>query len=103
MDKRKKFSAKQKLTIIREHLENNVQIGELSERYGIHPNLIYKWKKTFFEKGEQLFDDKREKKVSNQIETKISLLEEKLRDRDSLISEIVQDNIRLKKKLSGDI
>ncbi|MEW6509257.1 MAG: transposase, partial [Bacteroidota bacterium] len=41
------------MLILRELLENKVQIGELSEKYGIHPNVVYNWKKTLFEKGEQ--------------------------------------------------
>jgi hypothetical protein len=33
---------------------------------------------------------------------KIEKLEEKLKDKDSLIAEIITDNIRLKKKLNGE-
>lgn len=101
MEQRKRMSAKEKMIILRELLENKVQIGELSEKYGIHPNVIYNWKKTLFEKGETLFEDKREK-TNNKAEEKISRLEAKLKDKDSLISEIVEDNIRLKKNLSGE-
>ena len=89
------------MLILRELLDNKVQIGELAEKYHIHPNVIYNWKKTLFEKGENLFDDKREK-TSNKSEEKIARLETKLQDRNSLISEILEDNIRLKKSLNGD-
>lgn len=101
MGQRKRMNAKEKMMILRELLENKVQIGELSEKYGIHPNVIYNWKKTLFEKGEQLFDDRREK-TSNKAEEKISRLEAKLKDKDSLISELVEDNVRLKKNMNGE-
>jgi len=101
MEQRKRMSAKEKMMILRELLDNKVQIGELSEKYSIHPNVIYNWKKTLFEKGETLFEDKREK-TNSKAEEKISRLETKLKDKDSLISEIVEDNIRLKKSLNGD-
>jgi len=101
MEHRKRFSSKEKMMILRELLENKVQIGELSEKYHIHPNVIYNWKKILFEKGENLFDDKREK-TNNKSEEKITRLESKLKDRNSLISEILEDNIRLKKTLNGD-
>ena len=101
MEQRKRFSAKEKMMILRELLENKVQIGELAEKYHIHPNVIYNWKKILFEKGENLFDDKREK-TSNKSEERIIRLESKLKDRNSLISEILEDNIRLKKTLNGD-
>jgi transposase-like protein len=89
------------MIVLREVLENKVQIGELSEKYSIHPNVIYSWKKTLFEKGEQLFEDKREKNNSK-TEEKISRLEAKLKVRNDLISEIMEDNIRLKKKLNWE-
>jgi transposase len=101
MEQRKRFSSKEKMIILRELLENKVQIGELSEKYHIHPNVIYNWKKILFEKGEKLFDDKKEK-TNNKSEEKITRLESKLKDRNSLISEILEDNIRLKKTLNGD-
>ncbi len=101
MEHRKRYSSKEKMMILRELLENKVQIGELAERYHIHPNVIYNWKKILFEKGEKLFDDKKEK-TNNKSEEKITRLESKLKDRNSLISEILEDNIRLKKTLNGD-
>ncbi len=101
MEHRKRMSAKEKMMILREFLENKVQIGELAEKYHIHPNVIYNWKKTLFEKGDTLFEDKREK-TNNKSEEKISRLETKLKDRNSLISEILEDNIRLKKSLNGE-
>jgi transposase len=101
MEQRKRMSAREKMLILRELLDNKVQIGELSEKYHIHPNVIYNWKKTLFEKGELLFEDKREK-TNNKSEEKIARLESKLKDRNSLISEIMEDNIRLKKSLNGD-
>lgn len=101
MEERKHYSAQEKMMILRELLENKVQIGELSEKYHIHPNVIYQWKKTLFEKGEQLFEDKKEK-INRKSEEKISRLESKLKDKYSLISELVEDNIRLKKNLNGE-
>ena len=101
MEHRKRFSSKEKMMILRELLENKVQIGELSEKYHIHPNVIYNWKKILFEKVENPFDDKREK-TNNKSEEKITRLESKLKDRNSLISEILEDNIRIKKTLNGD-
>ena len=101
MEQRRRISSKEKMMILRELLENKVQIGELCEKYHVHPNMIYNWKKILFEKGGSLFDDKKEK-TNNKTEEKISRLEAKLKDKDSLISEIVEDNIRLKKNLNGE-
>lgn len=101
MEQRKRFSSSEKIVILRELLENKEPIGTLSEKHKVNPNLIYHWKKKLFEEGSTLFEDKREKSKIR-VEAKISKLEEKLRTRENVISEIVEDNIRLKKKLSGE-
>jgi transposase-like protein len=49
MKKRKSYTAQKKAMILREHLENQVSISELSERFKISPNMIHKWKKQLFE------------------------------------------------------
>jgi len=49
MARRKKYTAEMKVKIVREHLENQVSISGLSERYSVHPNMIHKWKKDLFE------------------------------------------------------
>lgn len=104
-DKSKRYTAEEKVKILREHLENQVPVGELSEKYGIHPNAIYLWKKEFFEKATLIFSSgkgKKDKVSDNKANEKIEKLEAKLKAKDSLISEIVEDNIRLKKNLNGE-
>lgn len=101
MEQKKRMNAQEKMMILRELLENKVSIGELAEKYGLHPNVIYSWKKILFEKGEELFSEQRQKK-SGKAEEKILRLEAKLKDKDALISEIVEDNIRLKKSMNGE-
>lgn len=101
MEQRRRLSGKEKMMILRELLENKIPIGELAEKHHIHPNVIYNWKKTLFEKGDTLFEDKRDK-TTNKSEEKISRLEAKLKDKNDLISEILEDNIRLKKSMNGD-
>ena len=100
MAKQKRFGPKKKIEIVREYLENNVQISQLAERYEISPNLIYYWKKQLFEGAIDTFKQSRgrQQKVNQQIKK----LEDKLQQRDSLISEIVSENIKLKKNLNGE-
>jgi transposase len=83
--------------VLREHLENQTPVGKICEQYNISPNLFYLWKKELFAGAAAIFA---KKKIKTE-EEKINRLEEKLKDKDSLISEIVEDNLRLKKKLNG--
>ena len=96
---KRKFTAELKVQILREHLENQVPVGKLCEQHNIHPNLFYLWKKELFAGALDTFSKKQSSKAD---EVKLNRLEEKLKDKDSLISEIVEDNLRLKKKLNGE-
>jgi len=46
---RKIYSPEQNVIIVRVLLENNVPISQLAEKYQVHPNDIYNWKKKVFE------------------------------------------------------
>ena len=53
--KTKRYTAKQKVEILREHLENQVRASEIAGRYGVHPSQILRWKKQLFEGGVEIF------------------------------------------------
>ena len=95
---KRKHSAEFKVKILREHLEQQVPIGKLCEQYNLHPNLIYLWKKELFSGALETFSKSKNKREDE----KLTRLEEKLKSKDSLISEIIEDNLRLKKSLNGD-
>ena len=96
---RRKYTAEQKVRILREHFENQVPVSTICERYQIHPNVFYRWKKQLFEGAITTFSAVQKKKTDKAL----SFLEMKLRERDKVISEIVSENIELKKNLNGEI
>ena len=102
--KKKRFTSEEKTIILREHLENHVPISDLAEKYGIHPNAIYVWKKKMFESAPENFSNnsKRQKKKLTAQEQRILELEKKLAQREEVIIELAADNIALKKNLSGE-
>jgi len=103
MKKKKVYTAEEKTIILREHLDNSVPISELSEKYGIHPNALYKWKKQLFEQAPKTLGRKtgKEDKRQSAYQHRISELEVLLQKRESLITELVQENIDLKKNTYG--
>lgn len=105
MKKKKIYTAEEKSIILREHLENNLTISEISEKYGINPTVVYNWKKLLFEQAPGTLTRKTKKNVRHQtkLESRIAELESLLARRENLISELVAENIDLKKNLDGDI
>jgi transposase/putative transposase len=101
MKTKRKISAEKKVEILRELLENSKSIAEIAEENGVHPNLIYSWKKTLFEGAVELFVPKSKKNESKK-DREITKLKEKLAKRETAISELLQDNIELKKKYNGE-
>ena len=104
MKKRKHYTAEKKVLILRELLENDVPISELAEKYEVHPNDIYNWKKKLFESATEIFKPNNTTKGSKRYEQrKIEKLETKLRDRDEAIAMLLKENIEIKKNIFGDV
>jgi len=103
MKKTSRFSSQEKVKILLESFSKETTVTDICKKYGLHPNLYYQWKKELFENAESIFTDKRIKNDVKKEQEKIKKLEEKLLYKDQLISEIVEDNMRYKKKLNGEI
>jgi transposase-like protein len=94
MSQRKHYSSQEKVKILREHFEQNLSVPEICEKYRIHPNQFYRWKKIFFEKAAEVFSAKPR---SNAEHKKIEHLQNRLNDRNDVIAELLEENLKLKK------
>ena len=95
---RKKFSASEKVAILRRHLLDKVPVSDLCDELGLNPTVFYRWQKEFFEHGAAAFEhrlDGRERK----LEQKVEALQAKLVHKDSVIAEIMEAHVALKKTL----
>jgi len=98
---RKRYSAEDKVRILREHLDNNVSVSELAEKYDLHPGMIRNWKKELFEGALDTFSGKHKNQKSKK--SKESQLEEKISSMQEVITEITTENVKLRKKSHGAI
>jgi transposase len=103
MENRGRFTPKEKVEILLESFSKEITVTEICKKYSLHPNMYYQWKKELFENAESIFVNKRSKVGDKKEQEKIKKLEEKLNYKDQLISEIVEDNMRYKKKQNGEI
>ena len=101
MGKRKRYTAEEKIKILREVLEDGKSMSQTADCYGLHPNNIFKWRKQLFEEGVQVFQIKRDDISGKADERKIATLEEKIRQKDEVIAELAEELLGLKKKNSG--
>jgi transposase len=103
MSDRKTYTAEQKVIILRELLDDKIPISQIAEKYQIHTNDIYNWKKKLFEGAADIFSSgKTNNTKADKSQEKITALEAKLKKKEEAISWLVQDNIELKKNISGE-
>lgn len=100
-DKRRHFPAADKVAILRLHLLEKKPVSDLCDQFDIPPNLFYRWQREFFENGAAAFENhgKRPKGDEAVKDRKIAALEQKLRQKDEVLAEVMQEYVQLKKEL----
>ncbi len=101
-NKRKKFSPEEKIRLLRLHLIEKEPVSDICDRYGLNPNVFYRWQKIFFENGTAAFAQTgtgRKNGHSKTLENKISKLQARLAGKDEVIAEIMASHVQLKKSL----
>ena len=101
MRNRRRFTAEQKVQILREHLDNQVKISELARRFKLHPTVLVRWKKELFEGALDTFSQKHAKR--NGKTRKEEQLEQKVQKMENVITELSTENLQLRKKYFGEI
>lgn len=94
MSQRKRHSSEDKVKILREHFEQNLSVATICEKHRVHPNQFYQWKKMFFEKATEIFNAKPNARSEQE---KTTQLRNQLHQRNEVIAELLQENLKLKK------
>ena len=95
---RKHFTPEEKVAILRRHLLDKVPVSELCEELGLRPTVFYRWQKEFFENGAAALE-RRSKRATDLKDQRIAFLEEKLKRKNEVLAELMEDHIQLKKDL----
>ncbi len=68
MPKRKRFSDQQKAQIILEVLKEESTLSQIASKHGVHPNVVYRWRKQALENLPKLFEDETRKERDKEAE-----------------------------------
>ena len=98
---RRNISPDEKVKILQEILLKKKKVSEAAEEYGLHPTQVFAWQKELFEGAAEIFERKRPDITEKAQQRKIDALEKKIAEKDNVIAEIAQENIELKKNLTG--
>lgn len=96
--KRHNYTPEEKVFILKRHLVDRIAVSDLCDEYHLQPKIFYGWQKQFFENGATAFV-RENNKVKSAEEQRIHHLEDKLRRKHEVLSELLEEHLQLKKEL----
>ncbi len=97
---RRHFTAQQKVALIKRHLVDGVPVSDLCDEHQLLPAQFYQWQKQLFEGGAAAFESRRgasKPAGTSSTERYVQQLEAKLATKNEVISELMEEAVRLKK------
>ena len=103
---RRQFTSEEKAAAVKRHLLGGEPVSAICEDLGLAPNMFYRWQKELFDHAAAAFEVKGRGRPADSkartLEKKVENLESRLAHKDSVIAEITQEYVTLKKTLGGD-
>ena len=94
---RKHYSPEDKVAILKKHLVDKIAVSTICDEYQLQPTVFYRWQKEFFENGAAAF--KHERRREDPHKKRIEVLEAKLRQKNEVMAELMEEHLQLKKEL----
>ena len=95
----RQHSGADKVAILRKVLLEEQAVSAVCEEHDISPTLFYTWQKQFFENGTRAFNGGPPDRTESKLEKQIAHLEQRLVRKHEVLSELMEEHIRLKKDL----
>ena len=89
---RRKFSAQEKVAILKRHLVEGQSVSDVCDAHGLNPTQFYRWQNEFFENGAAAFARSDQRTVQAEQRHQAEL-EAKLKKKDAVIAEIMEELI----------
>ena len=101
--KRRSFTAAQKADAVRRHLKDHVPVSQIADELNVQPTMVHNWINAALAQIEHAFDSPRSAKAqASKQDATIQQLREKLDNKNEVIAELMEENIRAKKE-NGEI
>ncbi len=100
---RRTFTAEEKATILRRHLQDKVAVSDLCDEYKIRSGVFYAWQRQLLENMDTVLDAKRRSRRQATrercLERENEALKARLAIKNDVIAEISEEYVQLKKEL----
>ena len=87
------------MKILRLHLLEDKPISDLCEQHHLNPSQFYQWQRLLFENGARAFEGSGNGRGESKLEQQVASLEARLQRKHEVLSELMEEHIRLKKEL----
>jgi transposase-like protein len=95
---RRHFSAEQKAQVVRRHLVGKEAVSDLADELGVQPSQIHLWVKQVLDQADKAFQRSSGKRRAGEAQDrKIARLQQKLADKNEVIAELMEENVKAKK------
>jgi len=94
---RRSWSADEKIRVLRRHLIEKIPISKLCEEEKVAPSMYHRWQEQLFQNAALALEGKRADRHPEQ--QKIEKLEQKIRQKDEVLGELMAEHVALKKAL----
>ena len=100
--KRRYFTAEEKVAAVKRVLKGKDEVSKVCEDLKIQPSLFHQWAEVLFARGATAFEREDRREQVGQA-ARITALEAKLRQKDGVLAELLEEHVALKKKARGGI
>ncbi len=94
---RRHWSADEKIKLLRRHLIEKIPISKICDDANLAPSLFHRWQEQLFQNAALALEGKRS--APDQDQQRIEKLENKIRQKDEVLAELMAEHITLKKEL----
>ncbi len=95
---RRHFSAEQKAQVVRRHLADKQPVSSLATELQVQPSVIHQWINQVLAQAERAFERSAgQNRTDSTKERRIEQLEAKIVQKNEVIAELMEENVRAKK------
>ena len=94
---RRHWSAEEKTRLLRRHLIEKVPVSRICEEAQLAPSMFHRWQEQLFLNAPAALAGKRAEQ--NQDRQRIEKLEQKIRQKDEVLAELMVEHVALKKEI----
>jgi transposase len=96
---RRHITPEQKAELLRRHIVDKQQVSDICNEAKIQPSMFYQWQRDLLAAAPTVFSTRRSPNKEHAFEQKIASLEAKLARKDTIIADVSEEYVKLKKEL----